>query len=102
MSSTDGGMWQLETHLGRLLVAGVGVSAALLISGLAIWMLLPAPHVSDLLLKTGLYVLMATPILRVVVSVVEYIRMRDWFFAGTTLAVLAVLAGTVMFALRAR
>jgi uncharacterized membrane protein len=43
-------------------------------------------------------VLMATPILRVVVSVVEYVRMRDWFFAATTIIVLTELAWTLFFA----
>ena len=32
---------------------------------------------------------MATPILRVVVSFAEYVRMRDWFFVATTMVVLA-------------
>ena len=31
-------------------------------------------------LTLGLLVLMATPILRVLVSLVVYVRMRDWFF----------------------
>jgi uncharacterized membrane protein len=45
---------------------------------------------------------MATPILRVLVSVVEYWRMRDWFFVATTLVVLAVLFTTVATALAVR
>jgi uncharacterized membrane protein len=41
---------------------------------------------------------MATPILRVVVSLVEYARMRDWFFVATTLMVLIVLFVTIAVA----
>jgi uncharacterized membrane protein len=44
-------------------------------------------------------ILMATPILRVVVSLIEYARMRDWFFVATTLAVLIVLFVTIGVAL---
>jgi uncharacterized membrane protein len=44
-------------------------------------------------------ILMATPILRVVVSLVEYARMRDWFFVSTTLFVFGVLLVTLTLAL---
>lgn len=90
---------QFETLLGRLLLAGVLTSAACLGVGLAMWLLSIAPAFTGHLLATGLIVLMATPILRVVVSVVEYARMRDWFFVTTTIIVLLVLAGSVFFAL---
>jgi uncharacterized membrane protein len=49
-------------------------------------------------LTLGLIVLMATPILRVVVSLVAYVRMRDWFFVLTTVAVFVLLAITVFLA----
>ena len=44
-------------------------------------------------------ILMATPILRVVVSLVEYARMRDWFSVSTTLFVFGVLVVTLTLAL---
>ena len=43
---------------------------------------------------------MATPILRVVVSFAEYVRMRDWFFVAMTMVVLAELTLTVIVAFR--
>jgi uncharacterized membrane protein len=93
----DEAMQRLEELLGRVLVAGVVSSAAILAAGIvasvADWGAAP------LLLRTGLIVLMATPILRVVVSVAEYLRLRDWFFAATALAVLAVLLTSVGVAL---
>jgi uncharacterized membrane protein len=49
-------------------------------------------------LTLGLIVLMATPILRVIVSLVAYVRMRDWFFVLTTVAVFVLLAITVFLA----
>ena len=98
MSHDDQAVSRLEAHIGRLLIAGVATSAGSLLVGLAIWLFAPSARAADLLFRIGLYVLMATPILRVVVSVVEYARMRDWFFVATTLAVLAVLVGTLLYA----
>lgn len=98
MGHDDQAVSRLETHLGRLLIAGVATSAGSLLVGMAIWLFAPSARAADLLFRIGLYVLMATPILRVVVSVVEYARMRDWFFVATTLAVLAVLVGTLLYA----
>ena len=51
------------------------------------------------LLTAGLLVLMATPMLRVLLSLVEYVRMRDWLFVATTLVVLAELSVAVASAL---
>ncbi|HEX2453333.1 MAG TPA: DUF1634 domain-containing protein [Vicinamibacterales bacterium] len=99
MSTTEDGLSRLEARLGRLLVTGVTISAAALGVGLLIWLIAPSSTAANLLLKIGLFVLMATPILRVIVSAVEYIRMRDWFFVATTLAVLAVLGVTIFYAI---
>ena len=99
MRATENGLSRLETRLGRLLVTGVLVSATSLGLGLVIWLFAPSSRVADALLRAGLFVLMATPILRVIVSVVEYVRMRDWFFVATTLAVLSVLAVTLFYAI---
>jgi uncharacterized membrane protein len=41
---------------------------------------------------------MATPVLRVIVSLIEYVQMRDWFFVVTTVLVLGVLLVTVTLA----
>lgn len=99
MSTTEDGLSRLEARLGRLLVTGVTISAAALGVGLLIWLIAPSSTAANLLLKIGLFVLMATPILRVIVSAVEYVRMRDWFFVATTLAVLAVLGVTIFYAI---
>jgi uncharacterized membrane protein len=89
---------RLERQLGYLLVTGVIVAAVCLSVGLVLYAIAPDSPSSMRLMETGLYVLMATPILRVVVSVVEYLRMRDWFFTLTTLAVLAELGMTLFYA----
>ena len=95
---TDTPLERLETHLGRLLFAGVVISAACLAVGLVIWMAGGHPALANGILATGLVLLMATPILRVVVSLVEYARMRDWFFT-TTVIVFGVLLVTGTLAL---
>lgn len=89
---------RLDVLLGRVLLAGVLSSSACLAIGLTLWMTghgVPAERT----LAAGLIILMGTPILRVVVSLVEYLRMRDWLFAATTFAVLGVLLITVALAM---
>jgi uncharacterized membrane protein len=95
---SDEAIGRLEVHLGRLLNTGVLTSAACLALGLALWMAGSAEGPANVLLTTGLVILMATPILRVIVSLVEYVRMRDWFFVGTTVLVFGVLILTVTLA----
>lgn len=81
----------LERQLGRLLYAGVMSAAACLAIGLALWMAGMRAAVSNTILTTGLIILMLTPLARVVTSLVVYVRMRDWFFVATTVAVFVVL-----------
>jgi uncharacterized membrane protein len=91
---------RLELALGRLLGAGVAASAALLAAGL----LLEVPSVSrplaQTLLRAGLFVLIATPIARVLASCATYLRHRDWLFAAAAIGVLGVLLLGVGLALR--
>jgi len=97
--SSDDALLRLELTLGRLLQAGVISSAICLAAGLVSWMARGPSELSTALLTIGLIVLMATPIVRVVVSLVAYIRMRDWFFVMTTIMVFVLLAATVVLAL---
>ncbi len=90
---------RLEAQLGKLLLVGVISAATLLFAGLVLWAINGDPAVANGLLNTGLIVLMATPILRVVVSVIEYAKIKDWFFVMTTLAVLTVLLVSIALAM---
>jgi uncharacterized membrane protein len=92
----------LEHRVGRLLVVGVTLSAAVLAVGLTLFLISPDARLGTRVIDAGLIILMATPILRVMISVVEYVRMREWFFALITLAVLLVLSVTVFYALQQR
>jgi len=89
----------LRRALGRLLAAGVVLSAVLLGAGLALWMAGGATASAGWLLQAGLVALMATPVLGVLASLVEYVAERDWMFVGVTLTVLAILALTVFISL---
>jgi uncharacterized membrane protein len=62
-------------------------------------LVLPSSAWAAHLLAAGLMILIATPMLRVVVSIVEYLRMGEWFFVATTVVVLAELAAGVFYAL---
>ena len=100
MNTTGDALGRLETHLGRLLVTGVTVSAILLLAGLVWYLIAPASSGALALLTIGLFVLMGTPMLRVAVSFAEYIRMKDWFFMLMTILVMGVLVTSIVLALR--
>ncbi len=91
---------RLGRRLGQLLAAGTTISTLLLAAGLAGWMSGARGRFVSVCFHGGLLVLMATPVARVLASVVEYARARDWAFVAITLSVLAVLAGTLVAALR--
>ena len=92
----------LERRLGKVFIGGLSLSAASLVAGLLLYLTMPEPGVSSWLLSVGLVTLMATPLLRVLVSLAEYVRLREWFFVLTTVAVLVELSVTVIYALRQR
>jgi hypothetical protein len=94
--STD----RLERSLGRILTAGVVATTGLLASGLLLQLLGVQPRVASALAQAGLVVLMATPVARVVVSVIEYALERDWMFAMLTTTVLIILLGSLAVSLK--
>jgi uncharacterized membrane protein len=98
MTADDDLLDRLERQLGWLLVTGVTASASCLSAGLVLLFLAPGSRWSDRLLQAGLVILMGTPMLRVIVSFVEYVRIREWFFVCTTLVVFAELAAGVLYA----
>jgi uncharacterized membrane protein len=96
------GIARLERRLGRLFLAGITLSAAALVCGLALFLGAQGTPLAPRFLSVGLLILMATPAMRVLFSVVEYARMRDWFFVFVTAVVLVQLTVTMIVALRAR
>jgi uncharacterized membrane protein len=88
---------KLETVLARLMLAGVAFSALSLAAGLVLWL----AGRQTRLLDVGLIALLVTPMLRVAVSFLEAIRMRDWFFVGATLTVVVLLSASLVLSFRA-
>jgi uncharacterized membrane protein len=88
---SDDAIERLEVQVGRLLQTGVLMSAACLGIGLALWIARGSSTPANALLTCGLVVLMMTPLARVVASLIAYVRLRDWFFVGTTVMVFVVL-----------
>jgi len=109
---------QFDIVLAFILRAGVLLSAAVVASGGAVFLIshgfeLPAYHVfrgepgslrsirgilDDArrlhgrgLIQLGLLLLIATPIARVVFSVLGFVRQRDWLYVGITAIVLGLL-----------
>jgi uncharacterized membrane protein len=90
---------RFERTLVHVMLAGVWLSAGLLSCGLALRLVLERSSEGDALLQAGLLTLMGTPVIRVVMSVGEAMRERDWFWMWSTIAVILVLAGTVWYSL---
>src|SRR5262249_26045939 len=91
---------RMEDAIGRILRIGVTVSSVALALGLVLRLTKGDSRPADLLLHGGLIILMATPVGRVVISVVEYVLERDWFFVLMTSIVLLELMASVVAAMR--
>jgi uncharacterized membrane protein len=89
-----------ERTLTRLMRAGMWISSVLLAAGLAVFLLAGVSSGEDALIRAGLLTLMATPVLRIVLSIVEAVRLNDRFWLWSTLAVVMVLAGTLLYSLK--
>ena len=98
MKPDDRGLSALEVTIGRVLRLGVGASSVLLAAGLLLPLFGKGDRVAHTVLTTAIVILLATPAARVVISVVEYVRERDWLFVSLTLIVLLTLAGSVVVA----
>lgn len=89
---------RFEERVARTLFGGVLFSAVCLVVGLALWIRNPASGSAPL--TTGLFMLMATPVLRIVFSLGHYVGLRDWPFAATAATVLIILAASLIYALK--
>jgi uncharacterized membrane protein len=98
MNREGSAMQRLETTIGEVLRFGTITSSTMFAIGLVMTIVGYQPAVAQLLLAAGLSILLATPPARVVVSVIEYVRERDWTFVLLTLIVLLALAGSVVAA----
>ena len=89
---------RLETIIGTVLRVGINTSTACLACGIVLYFVSGGP-LAAMLLQAGIVILLATPIARVVVSVVQYLNERDWTFTALTFVVLLELLASVVAAL---
>jgi uncharacterized membrane protein len=94
-------MARLERTIGLVLHAGVVGSSICLAAGLAV-SFLGAGSAGSVLLRAGVVVLLATPVSRVLVSIVEYSIQREWPFVGLTATVLLELVASLVAAMYGR
>jgi uncharacterized membrane protein len=92
---------RFEAAAARSLWIGVYGSALFLVAGLIAWAVGTGAGATRLL-DAGLLILMVTPLLRVVVSLVEYLRVREWFFAAACGIVLLMLLASALSAAASR
>ena len=91
---------RLERMIGVVLRVGVATSSICLAVGLVLEIQGgPAASASAVLLQAGIIVLLATPVARVVVSIVQYANQRDWAFVALTGIVLIELMASGVAAL---
>ena len=86
---------RLEHLVGEVLRFGTIASSVLFAVGLVMALSGIQTDIAPGILEAALVILLATPSARVVVSVIEYIRERDWLFVTLTLIVLLALAASV-------
>jgi uncharacterized membrane protein len=89
---------RLERIISLVLRTGVVASSLCLGVGLVL-SLLGVTAFTSVLLNVGIIALLATPVARVLVSIVEYINDRDWAFVALTAVVLVEVAASVVAAL---
>jgi uncharacterized membrane protein len=97
---TDDRTVEIERTLGRVLNAGTQASTVTLALGLALALLYPG-LLATVLLHAGIVVLMATPVLRVAVSIVAFTSRREWRFVVFTTTVLVLLVVGILIAIGA-
>jgi hypothetical protein len=76
------------------------VTVALLLIGMLLWLRSPAGEYTNTALGMGLFLLMVTPVLKLLSVMIDEVRARDWRFAALGVAVLALLAGSIALAAR--
>ena len=91
---------RLEKVIGAVLRFGTIASSTLFAAGVLMALAGVGGGIAPMLLTGGLLLLLATPVARVTVSLVEFARERDWVFVVLTLAVLLALGMSVLAAYR--
>ncbi|KRO18868.1 DUF1634 domain-containing protein [Lacticaseibacillus saniviri] len=115
MKSTKEEIQEIEEIIGKLLRIGVIISAAVIIIGLLLLLITgnsgypsgahptrPGAIMAGVValkpaavMMLGLFLLILTPVLRVVVSIYAFIKESDWLYTIITTVVLVILIGAM-------
>jgi uncharacterized membrane protein len=89
--------FSLEPAIGIVLRIGTSVASAALAIGMALSFLPGLAALSRALLVGGVFVLLLTPVARVIVSLTDFLLNRDWLFVVLN-AIVLFLLGSAFFA----
>lgn len=95
MPQTESKLWSIELILARLLRVGSIIAALLVGAGIAA-SATGGTALAPRLITAGLLVLLATPIMRVLVAALVFVRQREWHFALFCFVVLCALAAGII------
>jgi uncharacterized membrane protein len=90
--------FSLEPAIGVVLRIGISVASAALAIGIALSFLPKLAATSHALLVAGVFVLLFTPVARVIVSLIDFLLNRDWLFVVLNAIVLFLLASAFVAA----
>ena len=90
---------KLEQIIAVVLRVGVMLSSVCLLLGLLLTVVWGGGALAQLSLQAGVIILLATPVSRVAVSIVEYTLARDWPFSALTAIVFLELLASAVAAL---
>jgi uncharacterized membrane protein len=90
--------FSLEPAIGTVLRIGTAIASAALAAGIALSYLPAMGVLSHALLVGGVFVLLLTPVARVVVSLIDFVLNRDWLFVSLNTIVLFLLGSAFVAA----
>jgi uncharacterized membrane protein len=91
--------FSLEPAIGVVLRVGTAVASVVLAIGFALSFVPATGALSHTLLVAGIFVLLFTPVARVVVSLIDFLLNRDWLFVALNSIVLFLLGSAFIAAL---
>lgn len=84
---------------GALRAASV-ITTIVLACGFVLWIVEPGGRRVDLVLDSGLVLLMAMPVVQLIRAIAEEVRAKEWRFAIIGAAVLLLICGSVVISLQ--
>jgi uncharacterized membrane protein len=91
-------LFSLEPAIGIVLRVGTVVASVALAIGFMLSFTPAARALSHALLVAGIFVLLLTPVARVVVSLIDFVLNRDWLFVALNTIVLCLLSSAFVAA----